>query len=187
MVAGAPALAPRAAERSWVERHLYRAFLLLLFQKLTDGNYNNVKAASGDFTLEGLKNGIFHSTMAARSEDFNIIPDWDGQPDTFDTFETSCQWYVMGLKPTERGQAAARVWRRLKGAPKQALQHLNPKDFQGEDSIDKLLVILKQSPLQTMALPDAFQKLESYHHLRRQPKEMVANLRRGQQGLETSA
>ena len=82
----------------------------------------------------------------------------------------------MGLKPTERGQAAAGVWRRLKSAPRQVLQHLNPKDFQGEDSIDKLLVILKQSPLQTMAQPDAFQKLESYHHLRRQPKEMVANL-----------
>ena len=116
------------------------------------------------------------SVSEARSEDFNITPDLDGRPDTFGTFETSCQWYVMGLKPTERGQAAAGVWRRLKSAPRQVLQHLNPKDFQGEDSIDKLLVILKQSPLQTMALPDAFQKLESYHHLRRQPKEMVANL-----------
>ena len=80
-------------------------------------------------------------------DSYNTIPTWAGDPIDFEGFVQFCKWYERSLKPTERGQAAARVWSRLQGAAKSVVRRLDPDEFSGDDGLTKLLSILQASPL----------------------------------------
>ena len=104
------------------------------------------------------------------------VPTWDGNPQTYDTFETACRWYAMTLKDSDRKGAAARVWSKLQGPARSVVKHLQPQDFFHDGGLDKLLTILRGSPLQTLPIPDTFAKLERWSNLRRKEQETVAEL-----------
>ena len=104
------------------------------------------------------------------------VPTWNGDPATFHTFETACRWYEKTLKEGERRGAAARVWSRLAGPARSVVRHLSPEDFDNSAGLDKLLQVLRASPLQTLPLPDSFSKLERWHSLRRKDMETIPEL-----------
>ena len=72
-------------------------------------------------------------------DSYNTIPTWSGDPAEFEGFVQSCKWYERSLKTSERGQAAARVWSKLRGAAKSVVRHLDPDEFTGDDGLSKLL------------------------------------------------
>ena len=106
----------------------------------------------------------------------DAVPTWNGDPGAFQTFELACQWYEKTLKDTERRVAAARVWSRLTGPAKSVVKHLAPDDFDSNNGLSKLLAVLRNSPLQTLPIPDSFSKLERWHHLRRKENETIPEL-----------
>ncbi|CAE7798029.1 unnamed protein product, partial [Symbiodinium necroappetens] len=111
------------------------------------------------------------------SKDYSFdVPTWNGDPATFHTFETACRWYEKTLKEGERRGAAARVWSRLTGPARSVVKHLSPEDFDNSAGLDKLLQVLRASPLQTLPIPDSFSKLERWHSLRRKDTETIPEL-----------
>ena len=88
------------------------------------------------------------------------VPTWNGDPGSFHAFETACRWYEKTLKEGERRGAAARVWSRLTGPARSVVRHLAPDEFNSAGGLDKLLQVLRASPLQTLPIPDSFSKLE---------------------------
>ena len=56
------------------------------------------------------------------------------------------------------------------------MKHLQPQDFFHDGGLDKLLTILRGSPLQTLPIPDTFAKLEGWSNPRRKEQETVAEL-----------
>lgn len=99
-----------------------------------------------------------------------------GEPNTFEAFVTSCRWYTKGLKENERRLAASRVWQKLAGAAKSVVRHLEPSDFDRDDGLDRLLQVLRESPLQQLPIPDSFSRLERWSNMRRLPNETVPQL-----------
>ena len=71
------------------------------------------------------------------------VPTWSGDPSEFEHFATACRWYVKSLKESERRQAAPR-----KGAAKAVVRHLNPDKYERAGGLQKLLQVLRDSPLQ---------------------------------------
>ena len=110
----------------------------------------------------------FVDTMAKEK---GKVPAWDGNPALLEQFVVECGWYKNGLKPEDRKLAASRVWRELTGPAKRVVRRLKPEDFGGDDGLDKLLAWLKKSPLGRLPLPDAFQKIDHYQRLKKQPNE----------------
>ena len=104
------------------------------------------------------------------------VPTWDGDASQFESFVTACRWYEKGLKDSEKPQAASRVWQRMTGAAKAVVQHLNPDEFSGTDSLSKLLDVLRSSPLQQLPVPDSFARLEAWHGLKRKESESIPEL-----------
>ena len=104
------------------------------------------------------------------------VPGWDGNPSTFLAFEVACKWFEKTLKETERRGAAARVWSRLSGSARSVVKHLSAEDFDCAGGLDKLLQVLRASPLQSLPIPDSFAKLEKWHQLRRRDQESIPEL-----------
>lgn len=104
------------------------------------------------------------------------VPTWDGDPGSFESFCTNCQWYSHGLKDSERKLAASRVWQKLNGAAKSVVKHLDPKEFNMENGLEKLLTILRESPLQKLPVPASFNRLEKWSGLRRGQGESIPQL-----------
>eukprot|EP00913_Durusdinium_trenchii_P002589 g2396.t1 len=104
------------------------------------------------------------------------IPAWDGDPASFENFATSCRWYECSLKDTEKKLAAPRIWQRLAGAAKSVVKHLDPKDFATESGLQKLLTVLRESPLQKLPVPDSFARLERWTGMRRTSSESIPQL-----------
>ena len=104
------------------------------------------------------------------------VPTWDGDPSSFETFATSCQWFEASLKDTERKLAAPRIWQKLSGSAKSVARHLDPQEFSTANGVTKLLGILRESPLQKLPVPDSFQRLERWTGLRRTNAESIAQL-----------
>ena len=104
------------------------------------------------------------------------VPSWDGDPSGFEAFATSCRWYEASLKDNERKLAAPRIWQRLAGAAKSVVCHLDPKDFGTEAGLNKLLGVLRESPLQKLPVPDSFNRLERWSGLRRTHAESIPQL-----------
>ena len=78
------------------------------------------------------------------------VPTWDGDAATFDTFCISCKWFQKSLKDNEQKQAASKVWQRLKGAAKAVVKHLDPDDYEDAGGLQRLLDVLRNSPLQQL-------------------------------------
>ena len=101
------------------------------------------------------------------------VPSWNGDPGSFSTFETACRWYVLTLKDSEKAGAAARIWSRLSGPAKSVVRHLDPDRFHHAQGLQRLLEILRRSPLQTLPIPDTFQKLERWSNMKRKDQESI--------------
>ncbi|CAE7799825.1 unnamed protein product [Symbiodinium sp. CCMP2592] len=93
-------------------------------------------------------------------------PSWDGSPNTFERFAVECRWYQFSLKSTERHLAAPRVWHKLTGSAKSVVRNLNPEVYATANGLDKLLDVLRGSPLQRLPVPDTFQRLERWSNRR---------------------
>ncbi|CAE7712168.1 unnamed protein product [Symbiodinium sp. CCMP2592] len=104
------------------------------------------------------------------------IPVWDGDPNTFERFASACLWYSYGLKDNERHLAAARVWNKMTGPAKGVIRHLNPEDFAVSDGINKLVAVLRESPLQKLPIPDSFSRLEKWSSLHKRNSETIPQL-----------
>ena len=101
------------------------------------------------------------------------VPSWNGNPSSFASFETACRWYSHTLKESEQAGTAARIWSRLTGPAKSVVKHLDPNQFFNKQGLDLLLEKLRHSPLQTLPIPDSFQKLERWNNLRRRENESI--------------
>jgi len=75
---------------------------------------------------------------AVQSMPDDYVPTWNGDPASFESFVTACEWYATGLKDQERKLAASRIWQRLTGAAKSVVKHLNPSDFDSPAGLNKL-------------------------------------------------
>ena len=101
------------------------------------------------------------------------VPFWNGDPSSFASFETACRWYSHTLKESEQAGAAARIWGRLTGPAKSVVKHLDPDQFFHKKGLDLLLEKLRHSLLQTLPIPDSFQKLKRWNNLRRRDNESI--------------
>lgn len=116
------------------------------------------------------------SGVVKMPEENTLIPSWDGDPSSFEQFVQDCRWYESSLKSNERTLAASRIWRRLTGAAKSVVRHLNPLDYDSPTGLQKLLDVLRASPLQQLPVPDSFSRLERWSALRRAPTETIPQL-----------
>ena len=112
--------------------------------------------------------------MAAAKD--TVIPCWDGDPSTFETYCTACRWYERGTKQTERSLVVARLWGQLTGAAKSVVRFLDPDKYDGEQGLSRFLDVLRSSPLQNLPVPDSFTRLDRWSNLRRRDKESIAEL-----------
>eukprot|EP00435_Cladocopium_sp_Y103_P059291 s737_g21.t1 len=112
----------------------------------------------------------------AMPEGHDNVPTWDGDPASFESFCTSCRWYECSLKESERRLAAPRIWQRLQGSAKSVVRNLEPRDFDSSTGLDKLLAILRESPLQKLPIPDSFSRLEKWSGMRRTSGESIPQL-----------
>ena len=53
---------------------------------------------------------------------------------------------------------------------------LNPDEYEDAGGLDRLLEVLRKSPLQSLPVPDSFARLESWHSLRRYDRETIPEL-----------
>ena len=104
------------------------------------------------------------------------VPTWDGDPSSFESFATSCKWFEASLKDNEKKLAAPKIWQRLSGSAKSVVRHLDPSEFGATNGLQKLLDVLRKSPLQRLPVPDSFQRLERWTSMRRGPQETIAQL-----------
>ena len=104
------------------------------------------------------------------------VPTWNGDASSFEGFCIACRWYQKSLKENEKKQAASRVWQRLDGPAKAVVRHLDPDLYEDETGLQRLLQVLRQSPLQQLPIPDSFSRLEAWHHLKRGSRESIPEL-----------
>ena len=104
------------------------------------------------------------------------IPSWDRDPNTFERFATNCRWYSNSLKSSARPLAAPRVWHKLTGSAKSVVRNLDPEQYIGTDGLEKLLQVLRKSPLQRLPIPDTFQRLERWTGMTRRSQESIPEL-----------
>ena len=84
------------------------------------------------------------------------LPFWNGEVDTFETFEQECRWAYEGIKPSLRPYLAARIRNNLRGEPREHTKDIDPGKFTGVNGVFKLLSFLKgklsHQPLERLAL-----------------------------------
>lgn len=105
-----------------------------------------------------------------------VVPSWDGSPSTFETYVTAAKWYERGTKSSERNLVVARLWGQLTGAAKSVVKFLEPDQYDGQDGLARFLDVFRQSPLQSLPVPDSFTRLERWHGLKRADHESVSEL-----------
>ena len=79
------------------------------------------------------------------TEDKNRVPTRDGDHDKFCDYRLRCEWYVNGLKLTERSLAPSRLGARLTGKAWQALESVNAEQlasFSEEDGLENFFKFL---------------------------------------------
>ena len=113
--------------------------------------------------------------MAGHFKD-SEVPSWDGNPSTFERFATECRWYQFSLKASEKQLAAPRVWHRLMGSAKSVVRNLDPAVYCTSSGLEKLLDVLRRSPLQRLPVPDTFQRLERWSGLHKRQGESIPQL-----------
>ena len=72
----------------------------------------------------------------------------------------------------------ARLWANLQGPAKEVVRMCKPQDFEDARGVERLLRILRESPLASMPVPDAYQKIQAYDQIRRRPGEVIGRLYR---------
>ena len=86
-----------------------------------------------------------------------VVPVWNGDILTLRDYETAALWFRAGLKPGEQERAVARLWANLQGRAKEVVRMCKPQDFEDARGVERLLRILRESPLASMPVPDAHQ------------------------------
>ena len=79
---------------------------------------------------------------------------------------------VLKLGEQER---AARLWPNLLGLAKEVVPMCKPQDFEDARGVERVLRILRESPLASMPVPDAYRKMQAYDQIRRRPGEVFAD------------
>ena len=90
-------------------------------------------------------------------------------------YETAALWFRAGLKPGEQERAVARLWANLQGPAKEVVRMCKPQDFEDARRVERLLRILRESPLASMPVPDAYKKIQAYDQTRRRPGEVIGD------------
>ena len=85
----------------------------------------------------------------------NGVPVWNGDILTFRGCETAALWLRAGLKPGEQERAVARLRANLQGLAKEVVRMCKSRDFEDARGVERLLRILRESPLASMPVPDA--------------------------------
>ena len=116
------------------------------------------------------------NTQAA--EERNLIPVWDGKPETFSHFVTEVKWTLTATRKDDRPLLAAKIIRKALQSGQstlvQLMYKLEPEDFRTEDSVSKLVKYLEESPLNRQPLPDAGNKIGGYYRrLQRRNQEAL--------------
>ena len=91
----------------------------------------------------------------------NGVPVWNGDILTRD-YGTAALWFGAGLKRAEQERAVARLWTNLQGPAKEAVRMCKPEDFEDARGVERLLRILRESPLASMPVPDSYKKIQAY-------------------------
>ena len=73
----------------------------------------------------------------------NRIPAWDGSAEKWTEYENEVLWSEQCLKPSERPQLVARLFKALTGPCKKAIQSESAKTFAGKDA-EQYLEFLQQ-------------------------------------------
>ena len=90
----------------------------------------------------------------------NGVPFWNGDMLTLRDSETAALWFRAGLKPGEQERAVARLWADLQGPAKEVVRMRKPQDFENARRVERLLRILRDSPLAAMPVPGEAAELE---------------------------
>ena len=104
------------------------------------------------------------------------MPVWNGDFFTLRDCETASLWFRAGLKPGEQQRAVARLWANLQGPAKEVVRMCRPQDFEDARGVERLLRILRESPLASMPVPDAYKKIQAYDQIRRRQGKVIGYL-----------
>ena len=105
----------------------------------------------------------------------NGVTVWNGDILTLRDYETAALWFRAGLKPGEQERAVARLWANLQGPAKEVVRMCKPQDFEDARGVERLLRILRESPLASMPVPDACKKKQAKDQIRRRPGEVIGD------------
>ena len=94
---------------------------------------------------------------------------------TLRDYETAALWFRASLKPGDQERAVARLWANLQGPAKEVVRMCKPQDFEDARGVERLLRILRESPLASMPVPDAYKKIQAYDQIRRRPGEVIGD------------
>ena len=87
----------------------------------------------------------------------NGVPVWNGGDIlTLRDYETAALWFIADLKPGEQERAVARLWVNLQEPAKEVVRMCKPQDFEDARGVERFLRILRESPLASMPVPDAY-------------------------------
>ena len=120
-----------------------------------------------------MSSGSTESQYALRH--INGVPVWNVDILTPRDYETAALWFRAGLKPGEQERAVARLWANLQGPAKEVVRMCKPQDFEDARGVERLLRILRDSPLALMPVPDAYKKIQAYDEIRRRPGEVIGD------------
>ena len=104
-----------------------------------------------------------------------LLPVWSGDILTLRDNEIPALWFTAGLKPGEQERAVACLWANLQGPAKEVVRMCKPQDFEDARGVERLLRILRESPLASMPVPDAYKKIQAYDQIRRRPGEVIGH------------
>ena len=68
-----------------------------------------------------------------------------------------------------------RLWANLQGPAKEVVRMCKPQDFEDARGVERLLRILRESPLASMPVPDAYKKIQAYDQIRRRQGEVIGD------------
>ena len=105
----------------------------------------------------------------------NGVPVWNRDMLILRHDETAVLWFRAGLKPGEQERAVARLWANLQGPAKEVVRMCKPQDFEDARGVERLLRILRASPLASMPVPDAHMKIQTYDQIRRRLGEVIGD------------
>ena len=100
---------------------------------------------------------------------------WNGDILTLRDYETAALWWRAGLKPGEQERAVTRLWANLQGPAKEMVRMCKPQDVEDARGVDRLLRILRDSPLAQMPVLGASKKIQAYDQIRRRPGEVIGD------------